>query len=113
MPEPVPDSNSPSDGFATSTAGETDLRDSLVVMDIADRLRRRDTQLDQASDVAARRQALKHRLRQLYARQHIAIDDDTLEQAIDQRLDQRLTYRPARGLSAWLARAYVGLVSRS
>lgn len=90
-----------------TVAAGSDLQDSLVVMDIADRLRRRDAELAQATDVSARRQMLKQRLRQLYERQQMTVSDDTLEQAIDQRLSQRLTYQPARGLSAWLARLYV------
>ncbi|WP_353220427.1 DUF6384 family protein [Salinisphaera sp. S4-8] len=55
------------------------LEESLVVMDIADRMRRRADTLDQASDYAARRQALHERLSRLYAAQGIEIDSQTLD----------------------------------
>ena len=78
------------------------LEDSLVVMDIADRMRRRADTLDRA---------LRERLVQLYKAQGIAIDTDTLDSAIEQHMARRLTYRPARGLAAALARFYVRLVT--
>ncbi|RJS94151.1 DUF6384 family protein [Salinisphaera sp. Q1T1-3] len=83
------------------------LEDSLVVMDIADRMRRRADTLDRASDYESRRQALRERLEGLYAAQHIDIDTATLDAAIEQHLARRLTHRPARGLAAALARLYV------
>ena len=86
------------------------LEESLVVMDIADRMRRRADTLDQASDYAARRQALHERLSRLYAAQGIEIDSQTLDRAIEQHLSRRLTHRPARGPAAALARAYVRLI---
>lgn len=92
------------------TAQTPSLEESLVVMDIADRLRRRQDRLAQASDVQARRDALRQRLRSLYARQGIDIDEATLEKAIEQSLDQRLTHTQPSGFSAMLARAYVRLV---
>ena len=88
------------------------LSESLLVMDIADRLRRREDRLDQASDLSAQRRALRERLRDLYARQGIEVAERTLDQAIDKRLAQRLTHRPARGVSAALARFYVRLYNR-
>jgi hypothetical protein len=87
------------------------LEDSLIVMDIADRMRRRADTLDQASDYESRRQALRDRLRQLYRAQGIDIDPVTLDAAIEQHMARRLTHRPARGLLAALARLYVRLVS--
>ena len=87
------------------------LEDSLVVMDIADRMRRCADTLDQASDYDSRRRALRERLLQLYKAQGITIDTDTLDAAIEQHMARRLTYRPARGLAAALARFYVRLVT--
>ena len=87
------------------------LEDSLVVMDIADRMRRRADTLDQASDYDSRRRALRERLVQLYKAQGIAVDTDTLDSAIEQHMARRLTYRPARRLAAALARFYVRLVT--
>lgn len=99
--------------MSNSDDRDTSLAESLVVMDVADRLRRRDDRLSQATDIEARRKVLRARLNQLYARQGIDMAPATLDRAIAQTLDHRLLHQSPRGISAALARLYVRLVDGS
>lgn len=86
-----------------SKKSETSLEESLIVMDIADRLRRHDKQMDVVTDLESSRYALKDRIRGFYAKQGHDVDDQIIETAIEQRINQRLVHKPLKGVQSQMA----------
>lgn len=83
------------------------LEDAMLTMDVVDRLRHRDSELQSLAANEGGTQALKERLAAIYRSQGIEVPEDILEAGIQAQRDQRYIYNPPTGASAWLAHRWI------
>jgi hypothetical protein len=84
------------------------LDDVMLAMDVVDTLRRRERLVERELDSADREQALKDRLRRVYAAQGIEVSDAVLDEGVRALREDRFTYSPpAPSFAVSLAKLYV------
>ncbi len=85
------------------------LTEQLGAMALIDDMRHRQLLLDEHLDMPARRTEVTRRIKDVYAAQSIAVDDDMIEPGVRRYFDQRLTIEEGRPgtLALMLARMYV------
>lgn len=97
------------DSDRTDAAAPAPLDDVMLAMDVVDTLRRRERLVQRELDSGDREQALKERLRKIYAGQGIEVSDAVLSEGVKALEEDRFVYRPPDpSLSVTLARLYVG-----
>jgi hypothetical protein len=92
----------------TNAAAPVPLDDVMLAMDVVDTLRRRERLVQRELDSGDREQALKERLRKIYAGQGIEVSDAVLAEGVKALEEDRFVYKPPEpSLAVTLARAYV------
>jgi hypothetical protein len=80
----------------------------MLAMDVVDTLRRKERLVQRELDSGEREQALKERLRKIYAAQGIEVSDAILAEGVRALEDDRFAYKPPEpSLGVTLARIYV------
>jgi hypothetical protein len=93
---------------AQASAGKPPLDDVMLAMDVVDTLRRKERLIQRELDEGAREQALKDRLRKIYAAQGIEVSDSVLDEGVRALKEERFVYKPPpTSLATLLARVYV------
>jgi hypothetical protein len=96
------------DSDKTGAAAPAPLDDVMLAMDVVDTLRRRERLVQRELDSGDREQALKERLRKIYAGQGIEVSDAVLAEGVRALEDDRFAYQPPEpSLGVTLARIYV------
>ncbi|WP_295887710.1 DUF6384 family protein [uncultured Thiohalocapsa sp.] len=89
-------------------AGKPPLDDVMLAMDVVDTLRRRERLVERELDSGAREQALKERLRRIYAAQGIEVSDAVLDAGVRALEEDRFVYQPPpKSFATRLAHLYV------
>ncbi len=89
-------------------AAKPPLDDVMLAMDVVDTLRRKERLVQRELDSGEREQALKERLRKIYAAQGLEVSDAILDEAVRALEEDRFVYKPPRpSLGVALARIYV------
>ncbi len=84
------------------------LDDIMLAMDVVDTLRHGDSLVERELAADQREEELLKRLREIYAKQGIAVPDEILKQGVQALREERFAYRPpTSGLSVKLAHLYV------
>lgn len=84
------------------------LDDVMLAMDVVDTLRRKERLVQRELDSGEREQALKARLRKIYAAQGLEVSDAILSEAVQALDEDRFAYTPPEpSLAVTLARIYV------
>jgi hypothetical protein len=93
---------------AAADAGKPPLDDVMLAMDVVDTLRRKERLVQRELDSGEREQALKERLRKIYATQGLEVSDAVLDEAVRALEEDRFVYKPPQpSLGVTLARIYV------
>ncbi|WP_058553774.1 DUF6384 family protein [Thiohalocapsa sp. ML1] len=94
-------------GAAAGTATPP-LDDVMLAMDVVDTLRRKERLVQRELDSGEREQALKERLRKIYAAQGIEVSDAVLAEGVRALEEDRFVYKPPpKSFARTLARLYV------
>ncbi len=94
--------------MAEAAADQRPLDDIMLAMDVVDTLRHQQLLVERELNADDRDAKLKHRLREIYASQGIAVPDHVLEQGVEALKQDRFVYDPpGAGLQTSLARLYV------
>ncbi|MCG6943285.1 MAG: DUF6384 family protein [Thiohalocapsa sp.] len=89
-------------------AAKPPLDDVMLAMDVVDTLRRKERLVQHELDSGEREQALKARLRKIYAAQGLEVSDAILDEAVRALEEDRFVYKPPEPtLGVALARIYV------
>jgi hypothetical protein len=103
-----PGSSAAADTVAAGADGKPPLDDVMLAMDVVDTLRRKERLVQRELDSGAREQALKARLRKIYAAQGIEVSDGVLDEGVRALEQDRFVYKPPpKSLGTALARVYV------
>jgi hypothetical protein len=95
-------------GQAVATGGKAPLNDVMLAMDVVDTLRHRNKQVEKELSQGGRDEALKQRLRKIYAAQGIEVPDRVIEEGVAALKEDRFVYQPPReSLQIKLARLYI------
>jgi len=84
------------------------LNDVMLAMDVSDTLRHNQQLVERELDTDARDQALRDKVKHIYASQGIEVSDEVIAEAVKSLRDQRFTYTPPpSGLTTRLWRLYI------
>ena len=98
----------PVSGTPQPGASKPPLDDVMLAMDVVDTLRRKERLVQRELDSGEREQALKERLRKIYAAQGLEVSDAILAEAVRALEEDRFVYKPPKpSLGVTLARIYV------
>jgi hypothetical protein len=93
---------------AAGAAAKPPLDDVMLAMDVVDTLRRKERLVQRELDSGTREQALKARLRKIYAAQGIEVSDAVLDAGVRALEEDRFVYKPPpKSLGTALAHLYV------
>jgi len=91
-----------------AAAGKAPLDDVMLAMDVVDTLRHRSKMVEQELSQDGRDDALKERLRKIYAAQGIEVPDHVIEEGVTALKEDRFVYEPPRSsLQVRLAHLYI------
>lgn len=94
---------------ATRAPAAVKLDDLMLAMDVVDTLRHQDDFVARELDEEGREEALKARLRRIYAEQGIAVPDAVIDEGVKALKDSRFVYvAPKRGFRRSLALLWIG-----
>lgn len=88
--------------------GNPSLEESLLTMDIVDKIRHEEALLDEYANDEERAQKLKEHLANVYRQQGIDVSDDVLEEGVKASMEGRFVHKPVtKGFAVKLANIYI------